>query len=454
MLHLKKIDWSILPFLLSVCVLTVISACVQPSGPLGGQNLLVVGTAVSSVRITLAQPTLATGEETQATVVATSANGAVVGGHADFSSQNPSIATVSSNGVVTALTAGVSMIQATVASRAASTIVTVKSPVSAVAVVAVALDSSSLAIGHSANASATAKDSAGNLITGQKVTWASASPTVATVSSTGTVTAVTAGSATIEAMVAGKSGSASLNVITVPGSSVLAFYDFNDGKPGPFNDWASPAVDYPADPTGSGRGKVVRILYTGYKADPASSDHNMEFDTIHHYRYGETLWFKGDVYMPSGVVSGGPKDFNNQRKLLDYFRVNNARLFLTRETDGTLHWVAGDIMTGVYVEDRYIGSTGVKLLDDTWYTIEMKMVTNSADGIRDGRLEFYVNNPSSTPDFVVSSGLGWITEKSGGTYFNSFRFGTQLTIHYPTDSVYSEYRYWDNVSFSTTRMGR
>src|SRR6202022_790561 len=145
----------------------------------------------------------------------------------------------------------------------------------------------------------------------------------------------------------------------------LAFHNFDDGKSGPsFNDWASPAVDYPVDPTGSGRGRVVRILYTGYKADPASSDQNMEFDTIHHYRYGETIWFKGDVYLPSDVVSGGPQNPNNQRKLLDYFRVNNARLFVTRETDGTLHWVAGDIMTGVYVEDRYHGSTGITIADD------------------------------------------------------------------------------------------
>lgn len=453
MLHFNKIDWSTSLVVLSASVLSLIAACVQPSGPLGAPNLVPTGTAVSSVRISLAQPTLATGQTTQATVVATSADGSVVGGHADFSSQNPLIATVSSNGVVTALTAGVSMIQATVSSRAASATLTVQSPISPVAVVAVTLDSTSLTVGNSAKASASAKDSAGNPILGLGITWASVSPTVATVSSTGTVTAVTAGSATIQATVSGKAGSAALTVVQVPASTVLAFHDFNDGKSGPFNDWASPAVDYPADPTGSGRGKVVRILYTGYQADPASSDQNMEFDTVHHYRYGETIWFKGDVYLPSAVVSGGPQNANNQRKLLDYFRVNNARLFVTRETDGTLHWVAGDIMTGVYVEDRYHGSTGITLSDDTWYTIEVKMVTNSADGVRDGRLEFYVNNPSSTPNFVVSSGLGWITEKSGGTYFNSFRFGTQLTIHYPIDPVYSQYRYWDNVSFSATRMG-
>jgi uncharacterized protein YjdB len=218
--HFKKIDSSISLSLLFACVLTVIAACVAPSGPLGAPNNVVYVAPVSTVRITLALATLAPGQTTQATVVAKSADGNVVGGLVDFSSQNPSVATVSSKGVVTALTAGVAIIQATVASRAASATVTVKSLVSPVAVVAVALDSTSLAIGHSAKASATAKDSAGNLITGQTVTWASLSPPVATVSSTGTVTAVAAGSATIQGTVSGKTGSASLKVIQVPASTV------------------------------------------------------------------------------------------------------------------------------------------------------------------------------------------------------------------------------------------
>jgi len=149
MLHSKKIDWSTLLVMFSACVLSLIAACIQPSGPLGAPNLVPAGTAVSSVRISLAQSTLATGQTTQATVVATAANGEVVGGRAVFLSQNPSIATVSSNGVVTAVTTGVSMIQATVASRAGSATVTVKSLVSPVAIVAVTLDSTSLAIGQS-----------------------------------------------------------------------------------------------------------------------------------------------------------------------------------------------------------------------------------------------------------------------------------------------------------------
>jgi len=458
MLRFKKIDWSTLLVVLFAFVLNLILACVQPSGPLGAPNLMPTGTAVSSVRISLAQPTLATGQTTQATVVAISANGSVVGGHADFSSQNPLIAIVSSNGVVTALTAGVSMIQATVSSRAASATLTVQSPISPVAVVAVTLDSTSLTIGDSANASASAKDSAGNLITGLAITWGSASPAVATVSSTGTVTAVAAGSATIQGTVSGKTGSVSLSVVTVPGPTVIAFHDFNDGTPRPFRYLGSDvtSIDYPADPTNSGHGKVNRIRYHPSNG-LSSNDINMELNTAHHYRYGETIWFKGDLYIPSTLSDGvTPKTASQNldtRKLIDYFSPPPMPRLIMERTNGLLKYFVCQIEDdGQFHTDITWGSTGIPLLDNTWYTIEVRLTLNSADGVKDGVLDVYINNSGAVPNFHLTQGISPITEKNGGSYFNSFRYGTQTTT-YSGEAAYSEYRYWDNVGFSTTRAG-
>ncbi len=458
MLHSKKLDWSTLLLVLFASVLSLIAACVQPSGPIGAPNLAPTGQGVSFVRIGLAQPTLATGQTTQATVVATAADGSVVGGHADFSSQNPSIATVSSSGVVTALTVGVSMIQATVASRAGSATLTVQAPISPVAVVAVTLDSTSLAIGDSTKASATVKDSAGNVIPRQTVTWVSASPTVATVSPTGAVTAVGAGSATIQGMVSGKAGSASLIVIPVPASRVLAFHDFNDGTPGPFTYYGSDvtSIDYPSDPTNSGHGKVNRIRY--HPRDGLSSnDINMELGTAHHYRYGETIWFKGDLYIPSTLSDGVTRKTVSQnmdtRKLIDYFSPPPMPRLIMERTNGLLKYFVCQIEDdGQFHTDITWGSTGITLLDDTWYTIEVRLTLNSADGVKDGVLDVYVNNSGAVPNFHLTQGISPITEKNGGSYFNSFRYGTQTTT-YSGEAAYSEYRYWDNVGFSTTRVG-
>jgi uncharacterized protein YjdB len=220
MRHFKKIDWSISLSLLLACVLTVVAACVESSGPLGAPNVVVEGPAVSAVQITLAQSTLVPGQTTQATAVATSADGKVVGGPVNYSSQNASIATVSSKGLVTAVAAGIAVIQATAGGCAATASVTVNSLASRVAVVAVALDSTSLGVGHSARARATVTDSAGTAIIGDTISWTSLAPTVATVSSIGTVTAIAPGSATIQGTVDGTIGSASITVLQ--GSSSVA----------------------------------------------------------------------------------------------------------------------------------------------------------------------------------------------------------------------------------------
>src|SRR5207253_1337848 len=106
----------------------------------------------------------------------------------DFSSRDSSIATVSPNGVVTALTPGTVLIQAAISGYAATAPVIVKALFGTVAVVSVALDSTTLAVGHAAKATATAKDAAGQIVTGRAVTWATQSPSIATVSSDGTVT--------------------------------------------------------------------------------------------------------------------------------------------------------------------------------------------------------------------------------------------------------------------------
>ena len=67
---------------------------------------------------------------------------------------------------------------------------------------------------------ATLQDSAGNTLTGRTVTWASSASAVASVSTTGLVTGVTMGSATITATSEGQSGTATVTVTPVPVASV------------------------------------------------------------------------------------------------------------------------------------------------------------------------------------------------------------------------------------------
>lgn len=91
----------------------------------------------------------------------------------------------------------------------------------AVASVSVTPASPSIDVGGTVQLSAVPRDAAGNAIAGKTATWNSLSASVASVSGSGLVTGVAAGSATITASVDGKSGSATVTVRAV-NTEVLA----------------------------------------------------------------------------------------------------------------------------------------------------------------------------------------------------------------------------------------
>src|SRR5947209_5886031 len=81
-----------------------------------------------------------------------------------------------------------------------------------VAAVAVSPTAASVAVGQTVQLAATLKDAGGNVLTGRTVAWASGSTGVATVSGSGLVTGVAAGTATITATSEGQSGTATVTV--------------------------------------------------------------------------------------------------------------------------------------------------------------------------------------------------------------------------------------------------
>jgi hypothetical protein len=104
----------------------------------------------------------------------------------------------------------------TVCGSAPLTVTAADPTITPVASVTVALASSTLNPGQTTQATATTRDASNNVLTGRVIVWSSTSPAVATVSSSGVVTAVAAGSAQITATSEGKSGSAGLSVAAPP----------------------------------------------------------------------------------------------------------------------------------------------------------------------------------------------------------------------------------------------
>ena len=92
-------------------------------------------------------------------------------------------------------------------------------PVDPPASVAVTAPVTTLAIGQTTQATAVPKDSKGTPLTGRTVTWSSSSPGIATVSATGLITAVSAGTVAIKATVDGVVGTLGITVSASTGTS-------------------------------------------------------------------------------------------------------------------------------------------------------------------------------------------------------------------------------------------
>jgi hypothetical protein len=104
-----------------------------------------------------------------------------------------------------------------------------------VTTVTVAPASASIAPAGTVPLQATVKDQNGAVMTGQTVTWSTSNAAAATVNSTGVVTGVAAGSATITATSSGKTGTSSITVTAAPpppGGTLLFQENFEDANLG------------------------------------------------------------------------------------------------------------------------------------------------------------------------------------------------------------------------------
>jgi uncharacterized protein YjdB len=197
------------------------SAAVTVTSGGGGQEL------ATNVTVAPSSASLTVGETRQLTATARDRNNATVTGRpVGWSTSDNTVASVSSSGIVSALKAGTATITATVdTARGTSSITVVAATPVPVATVSVAPTSGSVEVGQTLQLTATARDAGGNVITGRPTTWTVSDASVATVSGSGLVTGVAAGSATVTATVEGKSGTSAITVVPVtqpgPGDPVL-----------------------------------------------------------------------------------------------------------------------------------------------------------------------------------------------------------------------------------------
>ena len=185
------------------------------SGTLIGTSALTVqNIPVASVSLSPTSVSIEVGETTTLTVTALDAAGNVLTNRpVSWISSSASVATVSATGLVSGTAAGSASVTATVEGKAATSGVTVNPPApTPVASITITFNSSVLSINQSTTAKARTYDGQGTELIGRQVTFASADPTLATVSADGNVIARSAGTVTIAASSEGQTGYAALTI--------------------------------------------------------------------------------------------------------------------------------------------------------------------------------------------------------------------------------------------------
>jgi uncharacterized protein YjdB len=174
-------------------------------------QIRVAPVAAVAVRVSPSSRDLTVGQTAQLKAEPLDAQGAVLSGRAvAWSSSRPGVATVSQTGAVTALSPGSTIITATAEGKSGVAGVTVTP--AAVASVAVTPTAATLVVGQTVQLEAQPRDASGRPLAGRAVTWSTNRPTVATVTSTGVVAAVSPGTATVTASSEGRSGAATIVV--------------------------------------------------------------------------------------------------------------------------------------------------------------------------------------------------------------------------------------------------
>ena len=174
--------------------------------------------SVASLAVNPGTHTLTIGATRQLVATATTSSGSILSTPVTFVSSAPLVASVSPNGLVTALAGGTTTITATGGGKSADAIITVWYALRSIAL-AGAGGATTIRQEGSLQLTPTFVDATGATVTGRQVSWTTSNPAVATTSTGGNISGLIDGTATITATSGTTIGTF---LITVSGAPVVA----------------------------------------------------------------------------------------------------------------------------------------------------------------------------------------------------------------------------------------
>jgi uncharacterized protein YjdB len=197
-------------------------------GVAGRLSITVIPAQVGSVTLQLPSGSMEQGAVQLAMAAVTDVRGRPLAGRQSrWRSTSPQVAAIDDSGRIVALSPGTTTIAVTVETKSAEAPLTVT--LAKVANVSVSLAETRVSVGARTTATAILRDARNVALTGRRVAWSSSAPAVATVDSTGRITAIAVGAVNILAAAEGVTGTAALTV-TTPTFSVLAVGDVVEGE--------------------------------------------------------------------------------------------------------------------------------------------------------------------------------------------------------------------------------
>ncbi len=228
--------------------------------------------------------------------------------------------------------------------------------------------------------------------------------------------------------------------------------DFDNGTPGPFS--VIGQASFPDDPSGTGHGRVAQLRYadTTFPVEIRSA-------LVYHPKpgmgLGSTLFFSGDLYLPDGTFNLG--NLNIDRKLVTFRAAPTVADTTQPDLTVVVHLYACGVLMS-WSENRAGSGCHLGTFETArWYHVEAEVKMNSAMGKSDGILRIWVDGFQTLNDTtVILTNPKWRhkpewREWSVGEQRRSADFDGTPDIS--EGGSIDESRYWDNVVFSTTRVG-